>query len=187
MEQKLEGKKVAILVTHGFEQSEFEMPYETLLKEGAQVDVVSLEKGKIKAWKDRNWSDVFEANVAIEDASCENYDALVLPGGVLNADKLRVNDNAVTFAGCFLELGKPIAAICHGPWLLVETGKLEKRRMTSHRSIKTDLINAGAEWYDEEVVVDEGLVTSRGPKDLDAFCKKMVEQIREGIHQHHHH
>jgi protease I len=182
MEKKLEGKKVAILVTNGFEQSEFEQPLNALKEAGATVDVVSPEKGKVKAWKDKNWGDEFEVNVTLDDAKADNYDALVLPGGVMNPDHLRVNEKAVKFTDAFMEIGKPVAAICHGPWTLIETGRLKGRKMTSFRSIKTDLENAGVNWVDEEVVVDEGLVTSRSPKDLDAFCKKMVEEIREGVH-----
>jgi protease I len=182
MGKKLIDKKVAIIVTDGFEQSEFEVPRKALLDEGATVDVISLKKGKIKAWKDKNWGDEFEANVAIEDAESGNYDALVLPGGVMNPDKLRINDDVIDFVSDFLDEGKPIAAICHGPWTLIETNNLEGRKMTSYASIKTDLVNAGVTWVDEEVVVDQGLVTSRTPKDLPAFCRKMVEEIAEGVH-----
>jgi protease I len=182
MGKKLIDKKVAIIVTDGFEQSEFEVPRKALLDEGATVDVISLKKGKIKAWKDKNWGDEFEANVAIEDAESGNYDALVLPGGVMNPDKLRINDDLIDFVSDFLDEGKPIAAICHGPWTLIETNNLEGRKMTSYASIKTDLVNAGVTWVDEEVVVDQGLVTSRTPKDLPAFCRKMVEEIAEGVH-----
>jgi protease I len=182
MENKLTGKKVAIVATNGFEQSEFERPLKALKDAGAQVDVVSPEKGKIKGWKEKNWGDEFEVNVNIENAKADNYDALVLPGGVINPDQLRVNEKVVEFIKDFLEAGKPIGAICHGPWTLIETGKLRGRKMTSFKSIKTDLKNAGVNWVDEEVVVDEGLVTSRSPKDLDAFCKKVIEEIREGVH-----
>ncbi|MBA3664045.1 MAG: type 1 glutamine amidotransferase [Bacteroidetes bacterium] len=182
MEKKLEGKKIAILVANGFEQSEFEKPYHTLKENGAVVDVISLKKEKIKAWKDKNWGDEFEVNVAIDSARADEYDALVLPGGVLNPDQLRVNEGVISFVDKFMEAGKPVAAICHGPWTLIETGRLKGKKMTSYKSIKTDLENAGVEWVDEEVVVDNGLVTSRSPKDLDAFCKKLVEEIREGVH-----
>lgn len=182
MGKKLIDKKVAIIVTDGFEQSEFEVPRQALLDEGATVDVISLKKGKIKGWKDKNWGDEFEATVAIADAQSGNYDALVLPGGVMNPDKLRMNDDVVDFVSDFLDEGKPIAAICHGPWTLIETNNLEGRKMTSYASIKTDLVNAGVTWVNEEVVVDQGLVTSRSPEDLPAFCKKMVEEIAEGVH-----
>jgi protease I len=182
MENKLAEKRVAIVVTDGFEQSEFEQPLEALKENGATVDIISLKKGTIKAWKDKNWGDEFEATVAIEDANADDYDALVLPGGVINPDKLRAESKVVDFVKSFLEEHKPVAAICHGPWTLIETGLLKGRKMTSFKSIKTDLTNAGANWVDEEVVVDNGLVTSRSPKDLPAFCKKMVEEIREGVH-----
>lgn len=182
MEKKLIGKKVAILATDGFEQSELLEPHKTLLNNGATVDIISLKKGKIKGWKDKNWGDEVEANVSIDEARSGNYDALVLPGGVISPDKLRVNRDVVNLVTDFLEEGKPIAAICHGPWTLIETNKIKGRTMTSYESIKTDLINAGVKWVDEEVVVDKGLVTSRSPKDLPAFCKKMVEEIAEGVH-----
>ncbi|MCE3260418.1 MAG: intracellular protease, PfpI family, partial [Bacteroidetes bacterium] len=182
MEKKLADKKVAIIVADGFEQSEFEKPKEALLEQGAVVEIISLKKGKIKAWKNKDWGEEIEADVAIENVSSQNYDALVLPGGVMNPDLLRVNKDVVRFASEFLTEKKPVAAICHGPWTLIETGQLSGRKMTSYQSIKTDLINAGVNWVDEEVVVDEGLVTSRSPKDLPAFCKKMVEEIAEGVH-----
>ncbi len=182
MEKKLNGKTVAIIVANGFEQSEFEVPRKALLDEGAQVDVISLKAGKVKAWKDKNWGDEFEVDHTIDEVESGNYDALVLPGGVMNPDALRTNDNVVDFVADFLDEGKPIAAICHGPWTLIETHNIEGRRMTSYPSIKTDLVNAGVKWVDEEVVVDEGLVTSRSPKDLAAFCKKMVEEIAEAVH-----
>jgi protease I len=182
MEKKLADKKVAIIVADGFEQSEFEKPKEALLEQGAVVEIISLKKGKIKAWKNKDWGEEIEADVAIENVSSQNYDALVLPGGVMNPDLLRVNKDVVRFASEFLTEKKPVAAICHGPWTLIETGQLSGRKMTSYHSIKTDLINAGVNWVDEEVVVDEGLVTSRSPKDLPAFCKKMVEEIAEGVH-----
>jgi protease I len=182
MEKKLTGKKVAIVATDGFEQSELQEPLKTLLNSGATVDIISLKKGKIRGWKDKNWGDEVEANVSIDEARSGNYDALVLPGGVMNPDKLRMNKDVVNLVTDFLEERKPIAAICHGPWTLIETKKIQGRKMTSYESIKTDLINAGVKWVDEEVVVDKGLVTSRTPKDLPAFCKKMVEEIAEGVH-----
>ncbi|MDP1800541.1 MAG: type 1 glutamine amidotransferase domain-containing protein [Bacteroidota bacterium] len=182
MEKKLSGKLVAIIVTDGFEQSEFELPKQALEKQGAKVEVISLKKGKIKAWKDKDWGDEFTVDATIEEVKSANYDAVVLPGGVINPDKLRVNDHVVDFLADFLDEGKPIAAICHGPWTLIETHNLEGRTMTSYPSIKTDLINAGVKWVDEEVVVDQGLVTSRSPKDLPAFCKKMIEEFAESVH-----
>jgi protease I len=182
MEKKLNGKKVAIIVTDGFEQSELLEPQKALLNNGATVDIISLKKGKVKGWKDKNWGEEVEANVSIDEAKSGNYDALVLPGGVMNPDKLRMNQDVINLVTDFFEERKPIAAICHGPWILIETNKLRERTLTSYESIKTDLINAGAKWVDEEVVVDQGLVTSRSPKDLPAFCKKMVEEIAEGVH-----
>ncbi len=180
--QKLNGKKVAIVVTDGFEQSEFEEPLKALKESGASIDVISLKKGKIKSWKGKDWGEEFEVNLSIEEAKSENYDALVLPGGVMNPDALRTNPYVVAFVKDFLERKKPVASICHGPWTLIETGLIKSRKMTSYKSIKTDLINAGVKWVDEEVVVDNGLVTSRSPKDLPAFCSKMVEEFAEGVH-----
>ena len=182
MEKKLTGKKVAIIVSNGFEQSEFEEPLKALKKEGAEVDVISLKKGKIKAWKDSNWGDAFDVGLSIEEADSSAYDALVLPGGVMNPDALRTNEDVIAFVKSFMEDEKPVAAICHGPWTLIETGLLRGRKMTSYKSIKTDLINAGVQWVDKMVVVDEGLVTSRSPEDLPAFCAKMIEEIAEGVH-----
>ncbi len=182
MEKKLSDKTVAIIIADGFEQSEFEKPLKALQDEGATVDVISIKKGKIKAWKDKNWGDEFEATKAISEVESGNYDAVVLPGGIMNPDLLRQNDDVIDFIADFLDEGKPVAAICHGPWTLIETHNLDGRTMTSYPSIKTDLINAGVKWVDEEVVVDEGLVTSRSPKDLPAFCKKMIEEIAEGVH-----
>jgi protease I len=182
MENKLSGKMVAIVVADGFEQSEFERPLEALKEEGATVDIISLKKGTVRAWNEGEWGEEFEATVAIEDANSNDYDALVLPGGVMSPDKLRTNKEVVAFVKDFLEDEKPIAAICHGPWTLIETGMIKGRKMTSYPSIKTDLQNAGVNWLDEQVVVDEGLVTSRSPQDLPAFCKKMLEEIGEGVH-----
>ena len=183
MKNKLAGKNVAVLATDGVDQAEFEEPIAALKDAGAKVTVISLKKDTIKAWSKKDWGDKFDADLHIDEANSKSYDALVLPGGVMNPDKLRMNENAVRFAGDFLDAGKPVAAICHGPWTLIETGKIRGRKMTSYPSIKTDLINAGAQWVDEEVVADRGLVTSRSPKDLPAFCKKMIEEIQEGIHE----
>ena len=180
--KSLRGKKVAILTENGFEEVELTSPKQALKEAGAEVEIVSPQKDKVKAWDHDHWSIELEVNRHIDDAKETDYDALVLPGGVLNPDKLRTNENAVAFVKDFIEAGKPVAAICHGPQTLIETGLLEGRTMTSYPSIKTDLINAGADWIDREVVVDNGLVTSRSPKDLDAFNEKMVEEIGEGIH-----
>lgn len=183
MSDTLKNKRVAILVTNGFEQSEFTEPKKALEDAGATVHVISPESGKVKAWDEIDWGLEFEVDKTLDAANPEDYNSLVLPGGVLNPDKLRANEKAVAFVNSFLQAGKPIAAICHGPWTLIETGALKGRRMTSYNSIKTDLINAGANWVDEEVVVDQGLVTSRSPDDLPAFNKKMLEEFAEGKHE----
>ncbi|MCW3103805.1 MAG: intracellular protease, PfpI family [Bacteroidetes bacterium] len=184
MEDKGTNKRVAVLATNGFEQSEFEKPVEALKNANMTVEIISLKSGKIKGWKEKNWGDEFQVDKTVDEVSADDYDALVLPGGVMNPDALRSNKKAVEFVTGFFEQDKPIAAICHGPWTLIETGKLKGRKLTSFKSIQTDLKNAGADWSDEEVVVDNGLVTSRTPEDLPAFCKKMVEEIREGVHSH---
>jgi len=183
MEQSLKNRKVAVLVDNGFEEVEFTKPIEALKNAGATVVVVSPQKNKVKAWAKTDWGKEYDVDMDIADAKASDFAGLVLPGGVMNPDKLRTNEDAVAFATDFFEQGKPIAAICHGPWLLIETGALEGRTMTSYPSIKTDLINAGVDWVDEEVVVDEGLTTSRNPDDLPAFCKKMVEELKEGKHE----
>ncbi|MBC7554951.1 MAG: type 1 glutamine amidotransferase [Taibaiella sp.] len=180
--QSLKTKKVAVVVTNGFEQSEFEEPVNALRKEGAEVVVISLTTDKIKSWKDKGWGDEFEVQKAIDDVSATDYDALVLPGGVMNPDQLRANKAVVAFATEFMKSGKSVAAICHGPWTLVETGELKGRTVTSFPSLQTDLKNAGATWVDKEVVVDKGLITSRNPGDLPAFCAKLIEEISEGVH-----
>ncbi len=182
MERNLSNKKVAVMVTNGFEESEFNKPVEALRNAGATVEVVSLKSGKVKAWKDKNWGGEYDVDKTLDSVSADDYDALVLPGGVMNPDQLRMNKDAVKFATDFMTSGKPVAAICHGPWTLVETGQLEGKTLTSWPSLKTDITNAGAKWVDEEVVVDEGLVTSRKPDDLKAFCDKMLEEIAEGKH-----
>src|ERR1035437_6209532 len=171
MEKQLNEKKAAVLATDGFEQSEFEKPIEALKKAGIIVDVISLKTGSIKGWKEKNWGDEFKVDKSIDTALSTDYDILVLPGGVINSDSLRINKPALKFVIVFFEQGKPIAAICHAPWILIEPGRLKGKRLTSYRTIKTDLINAGADWRDEEVVVDNGLITSARAKDLPAFCK----------------
>jgi len=180
--KSLQGKKVAILTETGFEEIELTSPKQALEEAGAEVHIVSPQKEKVKAWDHDHWSIELNVDKHIDDIKDDDYDALVLPGGVLNPDKLRTNENAINFVHGFLESGKPIAAICHGPQTLIETGLLDGRTMTSYPSIKTDLKNAGVDWVDREVVVDNGLVTSRSPKDLPAFNKKMIEEIREGAH-----
>ena len=182
MENKLNGKRVAILATNGFEESELKSPKEALEKAGATVHVVSPEKGAIKGWKDGDWSDKVDVDRNLSEAKASDYDALLLPGGVINPDTLRQDEKAVAFVRDFFTAKKPVGAICHGPWTLVEADVLKGRKVTSYASIKTDLRNAGAQWVDEEVVVDDGLVTSRTPKDLPAFNRKLVEEIAEGVH-----
>ena len=178
----LTGKKVAILVAHGFEQVELTEPRKALKEAGAEAHIISPVDGKVKGWDHDHWGDELDVDVRLSDASPDDYDALVLPGGQMNPDNLRQEDEAVTFARAFFEAGKPVAAICHGPWLLVEADVVRGRRMTGYNSIHTDLRNAGAEVVDEEVVVDQGLVTSRNPDDIPAFNRKMVEEIAEGRH-----
>lgn len=182
MEKKLNNKKVAILVADGFEESEFSKPLEALKKAEAEVEVISLKSGKVKSWNKKDWGKEYPVDKTIEEVKADNYDALVLPGGVMNPDTLRTNAYVVKFVTDIFKAKKPVAAICHGPWTLVETGQLKGKTMTSYPSIKTDLINAGVNWVDKEVVVDNGLVTSRKPDDLPAFCKKMIEEIAEGKH-----
>lgn len=175
-------KRIAILATDGFEESELKSPKEHLEQQDWIAEIVSLKSGKIKSWKDDNWSNEYDVTTTVREARTENYDALVLPGGVINPDTLRNNKEAVDFVKSFFEARKPVAAICHGPQILVNADVLQGRKMTSFMSIKKDLINAGAQWEDSEVVVDNGLVTSRDPNDLPAFNKKMVEEIKEGKH-----
>jgi protease I len=179
---KLEGYRVAILATNGFEQSELMLPQRRLKEEGAAVDIVSPRLGKIKGWKDKNWGDDVTVDRTLADVSSDDYDALVLPGGVINPDHLRMDTNAVDFVRAFYEAGKPLAAICHGPWLLVEAGVLDGKQVTSWPSLRTDMTNAGADWVDQDVVVDDGLITSRKPDDLGAFVDKLIEEIQEGAH-----
>ena len=182
MNNRVQGKKVAILTENGFEEVELTSPKRALEEAGAIVHIVSPQKEKVLAWDHDHWSIDLPVDVHLSEAHPEDYDALVLPGGVINPDKARTNKDCVAFAQHFLEQGKPLAAICHGPQLLIETGMITGREMTSYSSIKTDLINAGVNWVDKEVVVDNGLVTSRSPKDLAAFNRKMLEEIGEGKH-----
>lgn len=178
----LSNKKVAILTEEGFEQIELTSPQEALKATGATVHVISPEGGEIKAWDKTNWGITIIADRKLADVSPDDYDALVLPGGVLNPDKLRQDKDAVAFVSAFLDEGKPVAAICHGPQTLIETGMISGRTMTSYPSLKTDLKNAGVNWVDEEVVTDQGLITSRTPNDLPAFNHKLIEEIMEGQH-----
>jgi len=182
MAQALQGKKVAILVENGFEQVELEQPKQALEQAGATTQIVSPQNGTVMGWQSTNWGDKFPVDVKLDSASADDYDALLLPGGVMNPDKLRMHPKAVEFVRKFFDAHKPVAAICHGPWTLVEADVVEGRKLTSYPSIHTDLINAGASWVDQEVVVDKGLVTSRKPDDIPAFNRKMVEEFAEGVH-----
>jgi len=180
----LNNRRVAILTEEGFEQVELTSPKQALEEAGAKVDVISPKAGKIKAWDKTDWGIEINVDKNLNDVSPDDYDALVLPGGVLNPDKLRQNKEAVAFVSAFLDEGKPVAAICHGPQMLIETGMIGGRTLTSYPSLETDLKNAGAHWIDQEVVVDNGLVTSRRPDDLEAFNRKAIEEIGEGTHHH---
>lgn len=180
----LSGRRVAVLATDGFEQSELEVPVAALRGAGALVHVVSPKPGAIQGVRHNLRGEKVAVDRTLDQASSEDYDALVLPGGVANPDALRINKKAVDFVRGFVGDAKPIAAICHGPWTLIEAGAVRGRNLTSWPSLHTDLVNAGARWHDAEVVVDEGLVTSRKPADLTAFCTKMLEEFAEGPHHH---
>jgi protease I len=179
---QLNNKNVAILTEEGFEQVELTSPKQALEEAGATVHIISPQSGKIKAWDKDHWGIEVNVDKQLSEVSPDDYDALVLPGGVLNPDKLRQNKDAIAFVSAFLDEHKPLAAICHGPQMLIETGLIRGRKLTSFPSLQTDLVNAGAEWVDEEVVVDNGLVTSRTPADLPAFNRKTIEEISEGVH-----
>jgi protease I len=179
----LTGKRVAILATDGVEQEELTEPRKALDAAGASTKVVSPKSGSIKGWNHTNWGDPIKVDVTLDNTSADDFDALLLPGGVMNPDHLRTNENAVNFVRAFFEAGKPVAAICHGPWLLVEADVVRGRNVTSWPSLETDLRNAGANWTDSQVVTDHGLVTSRKPDDIPAFNRKMIEEFAEGIHE----
>jgi protease I len=181
--KNLQGKRVAILATNGFEQVELTEPKKALDAAGAKTDVISPESGKIRAWDMKDWGIDVPVDVVLKQANPNHYDALLLPGGVINPDHLRTNPDAVQFVKHFIEAKKPIAAICHGPWTLIEAGGVKGKTMTSWPSLKTDLTNAGANWVDQQVVTDQGLVTSRKPDDIPAFVDKMIEEILEGRHE----
>jgi len=180
--KQLAGKRVAALVANGFEQVELFDPREALEEAGAKVDVISPESGKVKGWNHTEWGKTIEVNRTLDDARAAEYDALLLPGGVMNPDHLRMNPKAVEFVKRFFDDGKPIAVICHGPWTLIEADVVRDLTITSYPSIKKDLQNAGARWVDRDVVVDRGIVSSRRPADIPAFNEKMIEEFAEGKH-----
>jgi protease I len=183
MSTSLHGKRVAILATNGFEQSELEKPRAALEEAGAETEIVSPQSDEIWSWDRDQIGDRVKVDISLENAEPDEYDALLLPGGVMNPDQLRILPEAVEFVRAFFESGKPVAAICHGPQLLIEADVVRGRKLTSYPAIKTDLINAGAQWANETVVTDHGLVTSRMPEDIPAFNKKMIEEIAEGLHE----
>ena len=182
MAEKLDGLKVAILVADGFEQVELTEPRQALQDAGATTEIVSPAPGQVKGWDVKEWGETCKVDVPLDSADAGRYDALLLPGGVGNPDTLRMDENVVSFVRDFFEQGKPVAAICHGPWTLVEAGVVRGRKLTSWPSVQTDIRNAGGNWVDEEVVVDQGLVTSRKPDDIPAFNAKMIEEFAEGKH-----
>jgi len=183
---KLDGKKVAIITTHGFEESELKDPKQAIEESGAKTAVITPDGNEVRGWSSGEWSSSIAADMAISQANAADFDALLIPGGTYNCDKLRKDGASVKFVREFFKAGKPVAAICHGPQMLIEADVLQGRRVTSYDSIKTDLKNAGADWVDEEVVVDQGLVTSRNPGDLPAFIAKTIEEIGEGKHEGQH-
>ncbi|PWS28126.1 protease [Pedobacter yonginense] len=183
---QLSNRTIAVLSESGFEEVELTEPVKRLKEEGATVHVISSKSGKIKAWDQDHWSIEVDVDKTIDEVSAEDYHGLLLPGGVINPDQLRVKENALNFVKAFFEAGKPVAAICHGPQTLINADVVKGRKMTSVKNISQDLINAGADWSDEEVVVDQGLVTSRTPEDLPAFNDKIVEEFAEGVHEGQH-
>ena len=175
--------KILILSTDGYERSELRVPYEQLKQKGADVKIASIENGEIKSWDEKNWGDSIAVDLLAKDVKIDDFDALVLPGGQINPDVLRANEDAMRVVRDFVKCGKVVAAICHAPWLLIEADAVKGRQVTSYGSIKTDVTNAGGIWKDEEVVVDKGIITSRSPKDLNAFVAKIVEEVEEGRHE----
>lgn len=183
MSYKLNNKIVAVLATHGFEQSELESPVKALQDAGAKTIVVSLKPGQINGWKDGDWGNAIDVDQTVDQVNAKDFNALLLPGGVMNPDTLRTNEAVLTLVRDFFKQHKPVAAICHAPWTLINAGVVKGRKLTSYHTVKQDLINAGANWVDQEVVVDQGLVTSRDPDDLPAFNDKLCEEVEEGKHK----
>lgn len=181
-EQSIAGKKVAFLLTDGVEQVELTSPWQAVKDAGGQPTLVAPKSGKLQGFKGTEKGDTFDVDLTVAEANAGDFDALVLPGGVVNADHLRADKGAQAFARSFFEQHKPVASICHGPWLLIDAGVANGRSLTSYYTLETDLKNAGANWSDEQVVVDQGLVTSRTPDDLEAFNAKLIEEIAEGEH-----
>ncbi|APO79120.1 intracellular protease (plasmid) [Rhizobium etli 8C-3] len=179
----ISSAKILILATDGYERSELRVPHEELRKRGASIKIASIKEGSIKSWSNGDWGDSISVDLLANEVNVIDFDALVLPGGQINPDKLRTDENAMRVVREFVKSGKVVAAICHAPWLLVEADALRGRQATSYRSIRTDVENAGATWKDEEVVTDQGIITSRSPDDLDAFVAKIVEEIEEGRHE----
>lgn len=184
MSEELQGKRVAILVAKGFEQVELTEPKRALEAAGAETAIVSPEEGRVRGWDMTDWGRSIKVDVPLDEADASDFEALMLPGGVMNPDHLRMNHKAVAFVKQFFDEGKPVGAICHAPWTLIEAEVVKGRTMTSYPSVRTDLENAGANWVDREVVTDNGLVTSRSPKDLAAFCPALIDEIRQVAHAH---
>ena len=178
----IKQSRILIIATNGFEQSELEVPRDKLKEAGARVELASPDGKQITGWEKKNWGRPAQVDLKIADARYADYDALVIPGGVMNPDQLRVNEDAMKLVKEFLNNGKIVAAVCHGPWLLVQADALRGRHVTSYKTIRKDVENAGGLWVDEEVVVDNGIVTSRSPDDLPAFVKKIIEEVQEGKH-----
>ncbi|MBV8392976.1 MAG: type 1 glutamine amidotransferase [Alphaproteobacteria bacterium] len=179
----IKDARILILSAHGFEQDELMVPRDELRKAGAKVDVATPDGKPVRGWNHTDWGKTAEADLKIADAKCENYQAIVLPGGQINPDLLRINEDAMKVIHAFLDSGKPVAAICHAPWLLIQADAVKGLTLTSYKSVRKDIENAGGNWVDKEVVVDKGIVTSRSPDDLKAFVPKIIEEVREGRHQ----
>ncbi|MFZ3231891.1 MAG: type 1 glutamine amidotransferase domain-containing protein [Pseudobdellovibrio sp.] len=179
--KKLSGKTIAILAADGFEEAELLKPKQTLEEAGAVTKIISINKNPIKSWTEKNWGTYIDVDQIVSEVKADDFDGLLIPGGVMNPDQLRTNKHVIQFAKDFILAGKPVAAICHGPWVLIETGLLDDCTVTSWPSLKTDLVNAGATWLDQEVIVDLGIITSRRPEDIPAFCSKFIEQLLDYI------